>query len=178
MFVIPLTLIADSIGNALDCSSNSWTSGGASNWYAQNSTTHDGSDAVQSGAISHNQTSWMETAVNGPANISFWWKVSSESGYDYLKFYIDGVEQDSISGETSWAQKTYTLTSGSHTLKWVYSKDGSVNNGSDIIRSRYAGASVTGKLLFVGFEYLQRVKVEDKYHLILNLLAELACQTL
>ena len=131
MFVIPLTLFADSIGNALDCSSNSWTSGGASNWYAQNSTTHDGSDAVQSGAISHNQTSWMETAVNGPANISFWWKVSSESGYDYLKFYIDGDEQNSISGETSWAQKTYTLTSGSHTLKWVYSKDGSVNNGSD-----------------------------------------------
>jgi hypothetical protein len=48
-----------------------------------------------------------------------------------LRFYIDGTLKNSISGSTSWAQKTYTVTTGSHVLKWTYVKDASVSSGSD-----------------------------------------------
>lgn len=45
--------------------------------------------------------------------------------------HIDGVEQERISGNVDWQSKTYGISSGSHTVKWTYTKDGSVNRGSD-----------------------------------------------
>jgi len=73
----------------------------------------------------------LETTVTGPSDLSFYWMVDSESGYDYLRFYINGAEQAKISGSTSWAQKTYSIDSGSHTLTWKYTKDGSISSGED-----------------------------------------------
>ncbi len=75
----------------------------------------------------------MQTTVSGTGTVSFYWKVSSEVGYDYLEFYIDGELQDQISGTTvGWHQITYTITaSGSHTLEWRYTKDQYVSSGSD-----------------------------------------------
>ncbi|MDX2109282.1 MAG: leucine-rich repeat protein [Verrucomicrobiota bacterium] len=109
-----------------------FTHGGNVYWIGQTTTTHDGVDAAQSGTITHSQSSTLQTTVNGPRTVSFWWKVSSESGSDYLAFYIDGVEQTGkISGEVNWAQKTYELTTGTHTLKWTYSKNASISAGSD-----------------------------------------------
>jgi len=61
----------------------------------------------------------------------FYWKVSSESGYDYLEFYIDGSLQDRISGTVDWHQMMYTLPLGSNTLEWRYIKDGSISSGND-----------------------------------------------
>ena len=64
--------------------------------------------------------------------MSFWWKILSEEGCDWLEFYIDDVLQDQISGEVGWEQKSYTVSgAGSHTLKWRYVKDSSSLDGSD-----------------------------------------------
>jgi len=109
----------------------SFTTGGSANWFAQSTTSYYGGDAAQSGDISHGQDSWMQTAVDGPGVAKFYWKVSSEANYDFLEFYIDGAQQNRISGEVPWGQKTYDIPSGSHTLKWRYSKDTSVDSGSD-----------------------------------------------
>jgi len=119
------------LGEALDNTSLTWTTGGSANWYGQTQTKHDSTDAAQSGAITDSQESWVQTTVNNQGTLSFWWKVSSESGYDFLEFYIDDVLQHSISGEVDWQQKSYNIGSGSHTLKWKYRKDGSLNSGSD-----------------------------------------------
>ncbi|MEW6070925.1 MAG: hypothetical protein AB1485_09930, partial [Candidatus Thermoplasmatota archaeon] len=100
----------------------------------QTSTYYYGGDAAQSGAITHNQNTYIQTTVKSTkgGTLTFYWKVSSESGYDFLRFYIDGTEQSGkISGTTSWAQKSFNIASGSHTLKWAYTKDGSVSSGSD-----------------------------------------------
>ncbi|MFZ2069999.1 MAG: hypothetical protein WAV32_00005, partial [Halobacteriota archaeon] len=85
----------------------------------------------QSGAISHNQDSWLETTVSGPGTLSFYWNVSSEKYFDRLEFYIDGMARDRISGNVDWQQKTYQISSGSHTLKWRYVKDDGVSRGYD-----------------------------------------------
>lgn len=111
-----------------------WTSGGNANptyWTGETNVTHDGSKAAQSGAIYNLQESWIETTVTGVTSVSFWWKVSSENDpqphvpYDKLQFYIDGVSQALIDGEVNWQQKTYSLSSLVHTLRWAYSKDDS-----------------------------------------------------
>ena len=128
----PLTVNADPLAAALDGAGLAWTTGGTLPWVAQTAITHDGVDAVRSGAVSHSQDSWMQTTLSGAGTLTYWWKVSSESGYDYLEFYLDGVLQSGrISGTVDWTLKTYSITAGTHTSKWRYMKDGSVNSGSD-----------------------------------------------
>jgi hypothetical protein len=64
--------------------------------------------------------------------VKFYWKVSSEQDADYMEFYIDGTRQDRLSGEVDWSalrlagwqQKSYTVSSGIHTLKWRYALSG------------------------------------------------------
>ncbi|UCE46623.1 MAG: hypothetical protein JSW47_13490, partial [Phycisphaerales bacterium] len=85
------------LSEALDTALN-FTVGGSAGWFSQTATSYYGGDATQSGDISHNQESWMQTTVNGAGTVSFYWKVSSEEDYDFLEFYIDGSLQDRISG--------------------------------------------------------------------------------
>ncbi|MFC1787510.1 choice-of-anchor L domain-containing protein [Halobacteriota archaeon] len=121
------------ISEAVDNYDLNWTTGGDEDgdWSGQNDTYYYGGDAAESGHAADSQSSWLQTNVTGPGNLSFYWKVSSEYEYDLLKFDIDDVEQHYISGTTSWAQKTYSIGSGTHTLKWEYSKDVSYDGGED-----------------------------------------------
>ncbi len=129
---IPANDNSSPLNEALDASDLTWTTGGSANWFSQTSTTHDGVDAARSGTIGLSQESWMETSVTGPGFIRFWRKVSSENGYDYLRFYIDGTEQSgSISGEVDWQQASYSIPSGLHTLRWAYTEDYIISAGSD-----------------------------------------------
>jgi uncharacterized repeat protein (TIGR02543 family) len=115
---------------------NTWNvfqAGGSAAWFAQTATTHDGVDAHQSGRIADGQSSSMQHTASGPGTISFWWKVSSESGYDVLEFLVDGVQQAVISGtDGNWAQVSLRISGNdTHVFKWTYRKDGSVSDGSD-----------------------------------------------
>ena len=101
-------------------------------WFAQSAITSDGVDAMRSGAIGNWDSSWMEVVLTGPAKVSFRWKVSSESNYDWLTFTTNGVEHSRISGQTEWEWVALHLTQpGDVTLRWTYSKDSSNNAGED-----------------------------------------------
>lgn len=104
-------------------------------WLAETIVTHDGVDAARSPDISDNQTAYFETQVTAPPGgevVSFWWKVSSEPGYDFLRFFVDGVQVASISGEEDWTRVSHLVPGGSTaTLRWEYAKDGSVSEGLD-----------------------------------------------
>ncbi|MEI7732881.1 MAG: M14 family zinc carboxypeptidase [Verrucomicrobiota bacterium] len=116
---------------ALDTANQTWAPGGSAAWFSQTAITHDGTDAAQSGAITDSQETWIETTMNGPCSMSFWWKVSSEGNYDFLEFYLNGTLQTKISGEVDWTQQTIALPAGQQTLRWRYSKDSSVSKGQD-----------------------------------------------
>jgi hypothetical protein len=74
----------------------------------------------------------MQTTVEGPGTVSFYWKVSSEADYDFLEFSIDDVLQDKIGGEVNWQPMTYPVTgTGPHTLEWRYIKDAGASGGQD-----------------------------------------------
>jgi Calx-beta domain/Bacterial TSP3 repeat len=120
-----------SIGEAVDNTALSWTTGGDRDWFGEASTYYSGGDAAQSGDIDNNQQNYVQTTVTGPGQLGFCWKVSSEPNYDFLRFSIDGVEQENICGEVGWTSRTYDIASGTHTLKWAYTKDVSVSDGSD-----------------------------------------------
>jgi len=88
-------------------------------------------DSARSGAITHNQKTVMQTEAEGYALVKFMWKASSESAYDFLVFSVDNNPVYSISGTTDWEEKAFELGAGTHTLKWEYIKDSSVNYGDD-----------------------------------------------
>lgn len=119
------------LGEAIDNTVLSWSTGGSASWFGQCSERYWDNDAAQSGVINHSQSTWLETTVNAPGHLSFYWKVYSEPVWDCLKFYIDNVLRAQISGLTDWQSRAYYFSSGTHTLKWVYEKDGSVNSGHD-----------------------------------------------
>ena len=110
-----------------------WVMGGNADWVIDDVNPYEGSYSARSGNVGDNQRSDLEVTVEVTASsdISFWYKVSSEGNYDYLRFYVDGAEIASWAGTVPWTQFTYPVASGERTFKWSYTKDGSVSNGDD-----------------------------------------------
>ena len=132
--VIYTTNSPPSLKDALNACGASWISGGNANptfWQGETEVTQDGFIAAQSGAIYHNQESWLETKISGVTNVSFWWKVSSETNSDALQFYTNGVLVKQITGEVNWQSNFFKLPATTNTLRWRYVKDDSVTVGQD-----------------------------------------------
>lgn len=111
-----------------------WTAGGNKPWVVQNIHVATGTWAARSGVIGHGQSSSLILTSNFRAGTgSFTRRVSSEQYYDFLRFYLDGVLMQSWSGEAVWANYTFSITAGTHTLEWRYAKDGSGTSGEDAV---------------------------------------------
>jgi hypothetical protein len=66
--------------------------------------------------------------------ISFYGSVSSELGYDWLAWYIDGELVEGISGtafNSQWMPFSFAVPPGAHTISWSYVKDGTGTVGID-----------------------------------------------
>lgn len=102
-------------------------------WFRQTLVTHDSVDAAQSADLEDSQRAGLQTTVTGPGTLTFWWKVSSETRWDALRFEIDGqMHGSAISGVgADWVQVTAPIGTGVHSLRWIYEKDGSVSVGDD-----------------------------------------------
>jgi hypothetical protein len=72
------------LSEALDTSLNV-TTGGQAEWLSQTDTVFFDGDAARSGNVGGNQESFLQMAVDGPGTISFYWKVCSEAGFDFLE---------------------------------------------------------------------------------------------
>jgi hypothetical protein len=109
-----------------------WEMTGTGGWQISDDS-YEGDYAAKSVSINHNQSAGMqvELLVLGADDISFYYKVSSENNYDFLKFYIDGNLISQWSGSIDWSEFSYPVESGTHIFKWEYSKDYSVSSGSD-----------------------------------------------
>ena len=120
----------------------SWEFSGDADWNIDSNNTYEGNFSAQSGQIDHNMTSDLSITMEivEAGTISFYKKVSCEdigsySGnyYDYLAFYIDGVEQNKWAGEIDWSQNSFNVSAGEHTFTWSYSKDQGVVAGQDAV---------------------------------------------
>ena len=115
-----------------DFSKFPWEHYGDKNWTVTSWQSLSGAYSAQAGAIEDDESTTLQVRVDcASGNITFHCKVSSESGYDYLKFYIDGVEKGNWSGEEDWAEESFPVAEGTRTFEWTYSKDGSMSEGED-----------------------------------------------
>ena len=120
----------------------SWEFDGNANWIIDSNNSYDGAFSARSGAIDNNMTSDLIITMDivEDSQIIFYKKVSCEdvgsySGayYDYLAFYIDGVEQNKWAGEVSWSSSTFDVMAGEHTFMWRFNKDQGVVSGEDAV---------------------------------------------
>jgi mannan endo-1,4-beta-mannosidase len=113
-------------------SQSQWSMGGDENWYATTSEAYSGTYSAKAGSIDHDQYTSLILEGDFPqSQISFWRKVSSESGFDYLRFYIDNELIDEWSGDVDWGQITSDVTRGWHSFIWKYEKDSTASEGDD-----------------------------------------------
>lgn len=127
------------VGNAMETfESGDFTQFNWSNtsnpWVVVNQSPYAGSYCAKSkNNLNNNATSTLQITISSlsDGNITYFRKVSSESGYDKFKFYIDNNQMEEQSGTVAWGQASFPVTAGTHTYKFTYSKDGSMSSGSD-----------------------------------------------
>jgi len=126
-------LITDRISFEQNQFSHNWNFEGTADWFVTDFDSQDGSFSMRAGEIPHSSSTSISISFDNevPGTVSFYKKVSSEMGYDYLRFYIDNINNGEWSGTTSWSQQIFSVTAGSHTLKWEYIKDSNATGGSD-----------------------------------------------
>ena len=100
---------------------------------------------VYSGNTGHaSSTSGLQATVivpyvggtNASSTVAFDYAYSTEANYDKFNFYVDDVKQFTYSGTNDYSWHTYTFTlegAGRHVLKWEYVKDGSTDDGNDVV---------------------------------------------
>ncbi|MBU6178704.1 MAG: SUMF1/EgtB/PvdO family nonheme iron enzyme, partial [Verrucomicrobia bacterium] len=113
--------VASAMAGALD-KDLAWNSGGNSPWFAQTGTTHDTIDAAESGGIGQDGTSWIETTVTGPGNLSFRWRSASVADADELRFSIGTGVAASLSGTSGWQLKNFEIPDGDSVLRWQFTR--------------------------------------------------------
>ena len=99
----------------------------------------DGSFALKSGnAGTDNSTSTIEVTVDIPVDGQFsfdlWSRGESTNDsqdWDVSRFYIDGEQMFQYGQHSGWESYSSDITAGTHTFKWTYKKDGSVNPTGD-----------------------------------------------
>ena len=110
-----------------------WSVSGNGQWAINFLDKYEGSYSAKSGNITDNQLSSLQVTMDviGYDDISFYRKVSSEEGSDFLRFYIDDAEAGQWSGEQPWDYFSFGVNPGIHTFRWTYEKDNFNSQGLD-----------------------------------------------
>lgn len=94
-----------------------------------------GLKSLQFGYITHNQKSNISITVSLTKiqELSFYYRTSSEQNYDFLRLYVDNqlIQQWSGIPTTKFTLYKTSISQGSHTIKWEYSKNGNISNNAD-----------------------------------------------
>lgn len=127
-------------GDSLNSPDMTFSGDGTAAWTTDTEVSHDGVASMKSGEIGNDQTSIIQTVVNGSGKVIFWWKASCEQTdlppywWDYGSFMIGSEEVAWIDGITDWRRCEVRVEgAGDHVLKWKYEKDSSDREGGDCI---------------------------------------------
>ena len=128
--MINISVVEQNFPSNLDGWNQSW--GSDSSWTIATDQASQGVFRLKSNDIGDGQVAAIEYFGNFEAgHVTFDKKVSSEEDYDFLVFYIDGVEQARWSGDIKWSNETYAVSAGPHSFKWEFQKDFIVSDGAD-----------------------------------------------
>lgn len=103
-------------------------------WSVTDISAHSGTYSVRSGFIGDNQFSCVsyEPGIQHQA-LGFYYRVSTEADFDFVYFYVNGLQVDDASGEIGWSFYHHNAGDGFHYYEWCYEKDFSVSAGLDLV---------------------------------------------
>ena len=110
------------LGLWVDAPQLPWSTGGDEAWDESWGESQDGVDAAMSppgGGLGLDGESWIETTIQGPGTLSFWWGLMADSGDD-LQFDLNGSTVDALNGDWGWDSKQIELAPGPNTLRWTF----------------------------------------------------------
>ena len=103
----------------------------AGGWHIAPDATAADDYSLRSDEITAGETATVELAVPLAGTLTFDWRVLTTARRHYARFYVDGVRQKQITGETDWATETIALGDGAHVLRWTYEKSNAATSGED-----------------------------------------------
>jgi hypothetical protein len=101
-------------------------------WVRSNAAAHGGTWSFGSPDIDNGQSAdAVVTVPSGATHVQFWYKVSSEAGFDEFRVIINSVVVLEASGEIDWTQSAALALDGATDVTFRYIKDSSVTEGTD-----------------------------------------------
>ncbi|RYD42455.1 MAG: M6 family metalloprotease domain-containing protein, partial [Verrucomicrobiaceae bacterium] len=111
-----------------------------SGWMVTNSGAYEGTHSLVTKKTGDGRVAGIAYRSNfKEGRVGFYMRVSSEQGFDYGRFYINGVRQSTdpikgglgLSGNTGWQYFSFPVTAGTHTFMWTFEKDDSYGGLQD-----------------------------------------------
>jgi len=120
-------------------------------WTMNSTSSADGIISAKSGAISHNSTTSLiiKTVYTTADSLKFYYRVSSETNYDYLSFSLNDKEIFKRSGEVPWTKRVVAVPAGLNKMEWKYKKDQSVSGGTDCAYLDMIDFAVNGYVSYI-----------------------------
>lgn len=126
-FPFEATYSLSDLGEGLDAPQLAWTTNPDCPWTFVNDDTWDGTDAVRStddGSF-YSDAAWLSTTVEGPAAMSFRYKIRTYTGT--FSVLVDGTAQFADSRNVTdddWHLASVTIPEGTHAVKFVFKQGG------------------------------------------------------
>lgn len=104
-------------------------------WERTNTTAYAGSWCLRSPANPRHNATYDATITvpPGATELVFWYRVSTEAGYDLFQVLVGGQVVLTDSGQSTWKQTAVINVTGQSTVTLRYSKDVSVSEGQDAV---------------------------------------------
>lgn len=118
-----------------DFSKYDWQFEGEGGWEIVSHGAFEGNHCAHTTPMGHSSQADMSLDYDFACDneISFYVRTSTETGYDFLNFYVDDERMGRWAGETGWTLVSYMIPQGSHHLTWSYVKDGGATGGQDCV---------------------------------------------
>lgn len=86
-------------------------------------------------SLPNNANSRMSITVTTQAasTLSYYRRVSTESGYDFFNLYVNTSKKESVSGDIPWTKVDVSIPAGTNTIIFSYEKDYSTTGGHDCV---------------------------------------------
>jgi hypothetical protein len=78
------------------------------------------SNTAVAGPISAPDSAWMETRIEGPGVLTFWWATTARNFDNALRLRVDGLPKASLYNAPGWEPASVALPSGTHQLAWQF----------------------------------------------------------
>ena len=124
----PAFLISTNFDNGIPAD---WTNDASYPWTVVDGHIQSGNSGVASSTSSISVTATYP--ADGTISFDFWSRGegSDSNDWDKCRFYIDDEMKFDYGVHTTWESYSIAVTAGTHTFKWEYKKDGSVNADGD-----------------------------------------------